>query len=738
MASASEVPLWETTNKQYAMLQDVVGQQYESVKRWMYDESVEYTKDMALGKRIIRLNKSELIFSEFRIKADNIMRRFKENVGTLLIALEHGGLQQDTLRKALYAQIFSDFIQPALNKSPITSYAPIEKFITKMDHVILYIGFVKLLTSYKVDELGPIVFQQLHGKSLKDISSLPKWPYVSNVQLSIEKMKSYLLDGVEDSEAFFAKEEIKILAHKLDSIFTDVFNNREVYYKAKDEVKKNLEFDWNRFALTSAETKGGLFVDFMSANGYVIESFRNLITIKASITKVAGDGNCFFRAVVRSCAPYVTSEWEDKLSLRIRKKLNIGVEKNLDKLGQGKIYPFKGFVVQNVNDSVTMAKAGVWADHIQVKKLASRLQRPIWIIAFDDGNLTRDIHGVITPGKDFIIGEEYAKESKMDPLLLYYTPSPGHYESFSQPVLVMPTPSLTLTEELQAMEKVKVIEARNVTELFFKIEAEISQIEEIYSKQRSFNVANLVDKNLQSAIQNELLSRSSIIFNLIKRFLHLILLRIGKGYLKSIHMHKDYFLHEELITALVDDDLLFIDGALEQIGDGPLSDLVDRLRKVAPSVVKQNESDDGRNLGDSKLSRVDMSVVARNVNTSALAPNWHESTLRNDSSADLWFTFLKHVQTTSVSFNGRETLIVSATSLANFKTALSTLDYKEGIRIDRVEFIGCCFDTKCCKLLVSETGMDKWPDFLPFVTLTNCNFAEKAVVEAGQKIKLIN
>ncbi len=52
----------------------------------------------------------------------------------------------------------------------------------------------------------------------------------------------------------------------------------------------------------------------------------------------------------------------------------------LKQKGQAQDYPFHGFVIENVNDSVTMARAGVWADHIQVTKLALLLQRPIQLV----------------------------------------------------------------------------------------------------------------------------------------------------------------------------------------------------------------------------------------------------------------------------------------------------------------------------------------------------------------------
>jgi hypothetical protein len=124
--------------------------------------------------------------------------------------------------------------------------------------------------------------------------------------------------------------------------------------------------------------------------------------------------------------------------------------------GKGAEYQFHGFVIENVNDSLTMAKAGVWADHIQVQKLSQKLQRPLELFTFDDVALRMDRQGKyvsfplslsfrsvlfrvahvfmsslvrLRPGKDYMIGTEFGGP----PISLYYTPSPGHYEVISLP-----------------------------------------------------------------------------------------------------------------------------------------------------------------------------------------------------------------------------------------------------------------------------------------------------------------
>jgi hypothetical protein len=70
-----------------------------------------------------------------------------------------------------------------------------------------------------------------------------------------------------------------------------------------------------------------------------------------------------------------------------------GIEKQLQAHGKATEYPFHGFVIENVNDSLTMAKAGVWADHVQVQKLSTLLKRPLELYTFDDVSLRMDRQG---------------------------------------------------------------------------------------------------------------------------------------------------------------------------------------------------------------------------------------------------------------------------------------------------------------------------------------------------------
>ena len=71
-----------------------------------------------------------------------------------------------------------------------------------------------------------------------------------------------------------------------------------------------------------------------------------------------------------------------------------------------------GFIEPNLNDAKTMQKEGVWADHIQVQKAVHFLNRCIWLIRYDDVDISMDPDGRIIPGNS-----NTNHYSKLNPLL---------------------------------------------------------------------------------------------------------------------------------------------------------------------------------------------------------------------------------------------------------------------------------------------------------------------------------
>eukprot|EP01119_Soliformovum_irregulare_P013474 TRINITY_DN3588_c0_g1_i1.p1 TRINITY_DN3588_c0_g1~~TRINITY_DN3588_c0_g1_i1.p1 ORF type:complete len:741 (-),score=228.72 TRINITY_DN3588_c0_g1_i1:756-2696(-) len=241
---------------------------------------------------------------------------------------------------------------------------------------------------------------------------------------------------------------------------------------------------------------------FLTEAAYVNESFlRILEKYFFRILKIDGDGNCFYRAVIKNLFPNVPKEIENQLSHSLRLKINDDVKevpmgnpsqveiskkrKDQEKkesefveislsdgkqeieefvapvpvqvesvvqvedtiqlesvksdaatdVVEGKMMIDKGFIEDNVNDAETMKRDGVWADHIQITKLMLVFKLKLIIVRYDDANLQLNLpERKVTVGRDFQLeagsqGNDASSSEDMPTILLYYNPTPGHYET---------------------------------------------------------------------------------------------------------------------------------------------------------------------------------------------------------------------------------------------------------------------------------------------------------------------
>jgi len=283
---------------------------------------------------------------------------------------------------------------------------------------------------------------------------------------------------------------------------------------------------------------------------YILSAFRTIITqhLGYHITNVTGDGNCFFRAVMKHLYPNITKDWEDRLSLMLRKRLNEGTEKRLAQVGRGQDYQYHGFVITDINDSVTMAKAGVWADNVQVCKLSEAFQCPVKVITFDDVGLKLG-KDQLCPGTDYVIGSAH----KQDPITLFFTPSPGHYE-----VLQSNSDTTTLQEKLESLlqilkmtvasELCRYVPAASVCDIYFMIEREGVCVKEIKKELDRLNP----NDDLALAIRAELLDRANKLGAHISQF-KAAMQQLGTTYLDSLPRTLQHWLHTEILAPLMEE-----------------------------------------------------------------------------------------------------------------------------------------------------------------------------------------
>eukprot|EP01129_Flabellula_baltica_P007962 TRINITY_DN3134_c0_g1_i3.p1 TRINITY_DN3134_c0_g1~~TRINITY_DN3134_c0_g1_i3.p1 ORF type:complete len:592 (+),score=103.90 TRINITY_DN3134_c0_g1_i3:240-2015(+) len=161
--------------------------------------------------------------------------------------------------------------------------------------------------------------------------------------------------------------------------------------------------------------------DYLDPYGYNQLSFRNIckkLLPEYDLIEVSSDGNCFYRAVIKflwSCP----EAYQEKCCSLLREVLN-----PLDSTDER----FSGFEVEGVSDAATMRQDGVWADHLQVLKLSSHMNRPVWLIRYDDREIKLLKTGELIPGPDYQIATmEDNSASNETPIVLYFIPE-AHYE----------------------------------------------------------------------------------------------------------------------------------------------------------------------------------------------------------------------------------------------------------------------------------------------------------------------
>lgn len=171
-------------------------------------------------------------------------------------------------------------------------------------------------------------------------------------------------------------------------------------------------------------------------------AFKDVLgTVFGPVLKVAGDGNCFYRAVTKALfAPAaLPSQIETRLAAFLREQINPPSDDAGAALG---VAP--GTIVVGVNDAATMAKDGTWADATQVCKAVEFLHRPVVVVTCTDTLLRfHTERGTVEPSEQCVflprcagcVGSASASSSSDPvprmvgtPLYLHFDPY-GHYEA---------------------------------------------------------------------------------------------------------------------------------------------------------------------------------------------------------------------------------------------------------------------------------------------------------------------
>ncbi len=265
---------------------------------------------------------------------------------------------------------------------------------------------------------------------------------------------------------------------------------------------------------------------------------------------IEGDGNCYYRAVVRALTPHVPRDFEDSFSLQLRQQVND--ERQLT--ASTELKELSEFEVTDESDHKTMAVAGVWADHVQIAKVAAYLGRRIWLLRCDDAELKMSDAGQLIPSEHYQIGPESG--SALAPIVLYYQASPGHFETLVE------AEQPTMQEAIKAAD----VSLLSVCDCFFRFETAQNGVEQMSERRRDFMLPFEVRQSIGAELQETLnvLSRQLVQFRDVVR---------SRFRLEEAKSDKAYPLFGELVEQLAADAGGRISGDLL----GPLQQLSDRL-----------------------------------------------------------------------------------------------------------------------------------------------------------------
>ena len=269
---------------------------------------------------------------------------------------------------------------------------------------------------------------------------LPNWVNVRCGLMAVERWSRQMQQSGE------SEERKNAVAAKLRRVAAKVFCSKALRFPSAESVsargeerRKEAEVLGGADAMEEDVPANAEFCTAMEIAQDTLRAILKRFCWPYRVESIEGDGNCYYRSVVRALTPHVPRDFEDALSLHLRKLVNditlLHDSREMKELSE--------FEVVDESDRKTMAVAGVWADHVQIAKVAAFLGRRIWLLRCDDAELSMSEEGVLMPSVHYQIGPEAGEQEP--PIVLYYQASPGHFET----LISAQVRQLTLQEVLE-------------------------------------------------------------------------------------------------------------------------------------------------------------------------------------------------------------------------------------------------------------------------------------------------
>ncbi|KAH3757638.1 hypothetical protein Pelo_10535 [Pelomyxa schiedti] len=285
-----------------------------------------------------------------------------------------------------------------------------------------------------------------------------------------------------------------------------------------------------------------------------------------SRVNVTGDGNCLFRAALKSTFPsFQPEELELHFCLALREQLN---SKSLAP-------DLEVFATTGDTDSVTMSRSGVWADSVQCMKLAIFLERPVHILRCDDRETQFD-------GRRLHVGK-WCKfgDYPCEPIFLYYIPTPGHFDGIAPFNYVPSTKEQNIQEELASLEaKISTFSATEVhqsCETFCSVYAKLVDVQLLFPA-----VLSETDQDVRMVMAHEVNNMGTFALNSLAKMKNIIS-NVGGDTIKRL-CHKVLPLHYMILSEIISDAIAFEGETLLMQGDGIVSTIYMHVQSSLESI----------------------------------------------------------------------------------------------------------------------------------------------------------
>jgi hypothetical protein len=368
-----------------------------------------------------------------------------------------------------------------------------------------------------------------------DTKNARNWIAIKSCVEKVRQLEYFLASSISASHGwFFTPNETQLLMKKLQLVAQYVINElwshpELIEVPCEDDTAGQAIYAilaLNRDIVATTELNWMKSVDnyLVLVQDYNRECFRDVmvtVTNRRRFT-VQGDGNCFYRAIIKSFWSNVIGSAETQMAQDVRKQLNRPLNSNSssDTSSDSKTTdPYAEFMIDDVTDRTTMSSVGVWADHVQVKKMADFLDRPIWIVRHDDKNLklhfkSRDGEWDVSPGSQYkllpgTIQEKVQTEpvGTLRPLVLFFTPE-VHYDAFNMPHKnTYISPLLELESFVLSPNTVSLAKAHNLVHWWFDIESDLANL--LVNHQRALVLIEPTEPNL--SIRQELATNAILV-----------------------------------------------------------------------------------------------------------------------------------------------------------------------------------------------------------------------------------